>query len=168
LRADHGGAGGIEVTLFGLLAVELLGSVLLAQSGSNAILLAALVGAAIALITVALFKGRWALVVVGFVGLFVHGLGALLWPWGAIRLAKPDSAWAKAFYGSGRLERAKARYAPPGQPAADPSPAERSPTVINLWVDARSLHLHGGRGDSQAGETEDLSHRSQALPPTGL
>jgi hypothetical protein len=59
-----------------------------------------LAGLAVMLITVALLKGRGPMVLVGFVGLMAWGLGALLWPYAALSLAKPDSWWARNLYDS--------------------------------------------------------------------
>ena len=49
---------------------------------------------------------------------FWTAVGSLLvWPIGlvgALRLAKPHSAWARRFYKDGRLKRSEARYGPAG------------------------------------------------------
>jgi hypothetical protein len=48
----------------------------------------------------------------GHVALFIAGLLllGLVWLIAAPRLAKPNSPWAKRFYGSEKLERSRARY----------------------------------------------------------
>jgi hypothetical protein len=79
------------------------------DSGSTGLVIASLVGAAIeiGLSVVAFLKRR-----------FAHGyLGLFIWPlalWGAARLAKPDSPWARRYYAERNPEkqaRAEARYA---------------------------------------------------------
>ena len=75
--------------------------------------LVALLGVAAILITVALFKGRWQMVLVGFLGLIAWGLGALLWLYAALSLAKPGSWWARSFYGQNKLMRAWGKFTPP-------------------------------------------------------
>jgi hypothetical protein len=79
------------------------------DSGSAGLVIASLVGAAIeiGLSVVAFLKRR-----------FAHGyLGLFIWPlalWGAARLAKPDSPWARRYYAERNPEkqaRAEARYA---------------------------------------------------------
>ena len=62
-----------------------------------------------------LAKGKWITGVVGF----------LLWPVGlvgTVRLARPDSPWARRLYGPEKMERARARFAPKA-PAGDPAAA---------------------------------------------
>ena len=67
------------------------------DSGSAGIVIASLIGAAIEISfsIVAFLKRR-----------FAHGyIGLVIWPlalWGALRLAKPDSPWARRFYGERR------------------------------------------------------------------
>ena len=59
----------------------------------------------VALGTVTALKGKWG----------VFALGFLVWPaWvlGAIRLAKPDSWWARRFYDEEKLRRARERISP--------------------------------------------------------
>jgi hypothetical protein len=48
----------------------------------------------------------------GHVALFIAGLLllGLVWLIGAPRLAKPNSPWARRFYGSEKLERSRRRY----------------------------------------------------------
>ena len=48
----------------------------------------------------------------GIVGLFIPAVALV----GAIRLAKPGSRWARR-YEDGKLERARARFAHPAEPA---------------------------------------------------
>ncbi len=49
-------------------------------------------------------KGKWGFVALGFL---------LGWAWlaGAIRLAKPDSFWARRWYGLEKMQRARERFA---------------------------------------------------------
>lgn len=54
---------------------------------------------------VAAMKGKYGLV---FLGLLVHPC----WAFGAIRLAKPDSYWARRFYGPDKINRAQVRFTP--------------------------------------------------------
>ena len=78
------------------------------NSGSTALVIASLAIAAIeiGLCVVAFAKRRFAH---GYVGLFIWPLAL----WAASRLAKPDSPWARRFYGErnpGKQARADARY----------------------------------------------------------
>jgi hypothetical protein len=78
------------------------------DSGSTGLVIASLIAAGIEICfsIVAFAKRRFAH---GYVGLFVWPLAL----WGASRLAKPDSPWAKRFYGERNPEkqaRAEARY----------------------------------------------------------
>ena len=69
------------------------------------------VGAAVACAT----KGKWVMA----------ALGVLLWPVGlvgAVRLARPDSLWARHLYGPAEMARARRRFPDAGTPA--PRPAE--------------------------------------------
>ena len=66
-----------------------------------------------AVITVA--KGHIALFFAGFL------LLGLIWSIAALRLAKPNSPWAKRFYGPKKLEKSRQRY-----PHVDPSQASRA------------------------------------------
>lgn len=50
-------------------------------------------------------KGKYGMVVLGFL---VHPC----WAFGAIRLAKPDSYWARRFYGPDKMNLAKIRFPP--------------------------------------------------------
>ena len=52
-------------------------------------------------------KGQWLLFGAGFLGL------GLVWVIAAFRLARPNSRWAKRFYGPEKLARARARYPEP-------------------------------------------------------
>jgi hypothetical protein len=70
------------------------------------------VWAALTLIAFSLLKGRWRMVLVGLVGLIAWGLGALLWAYGGLSLAKSGSWWARTFYGPTKLARAQAKFAP--------------------------------------------------------
>jgi hypothetical protein len=66
---------------------------------------------------ICLMKGKLLVGVVGF----------LLWPValvGAIRLAEPNSFWARRFYEEGKLERSRRRYPDHAKAAADPSGRE--------------------------------------------
>lgn len=64
-----------------------------------------------------LAKGKWVTGVVGFV----------LWPVGlvgAVRLARPDSLWARRLYRPGKLARARARFAAANAERAGAAPAD--------------------------------------------
>ncbi len=65
-----------------------------------------LVVLALALAVVCFLKGRIAL---GALSIFLPGILGL---WGALRLGKPHSPWARRFYGAEKLERAGARFPP--------------------------------------------------------
>ena len=52
-------------------------------------------------------KGQWALFGAGFL------LLGMVWAVAAFRLARPDSYWARRFYGPDKLGRARARYPEP-------------------------------------------------------
>lgn len=54
--------------------------------------------------TVTLMKGQHLLFVLGLL------LVGIVWMVTAFRLARPDSFWARHFYGEGKLRRARARY----------------------------------------------------------
>jgi len=56
-------------------------------------------------VVIGCLKGRYALSIVGL--FFVFGTPAIL---AATRLARPDSWWAKRYYGEDDLARAAARY----------------------------------------------------------
>ena len=59
-------------------------------------------GIDLALALVTFVKGKFKL---GFFGVFLPGLALV----GAVRLAKPTSLWARAFYSNGKLERSRRR-----------------------------------------------------------
>jgi len=148
--------------LCGLLTLELLSAVAIALF--DAIFLGIVLAVLAPTVTVAGFKGRWILLAAGFIGLVSFGLGSLLWLWGACRLARPRSAWAKAFYGPDKFEKARRRYWPkPVQgPRANPARTRTAgpgyPT-INVYIDARSVHVHG-RGVP--------AHNRSAKPGSGV
>jgi hypothetical protein len=52
-------------------------------------------------------KGQWILFGAGFV------LLGMVWVIAAFRLARPNSVWARRFYGPDKLARARARYPKP-------------------------------------------------------
>jgi hypothetical protein len=132
------------------LAIALLGSILMA-------IVVAVLGP---VITVALFKRRPILVIAGFIGLIEFGLGSLLWLWGACRVARPESPWAKAFYGPEKLAEARRRYS--RKPLGTGATAARTPATkpaqptTNVYIDARSVHLHdrGVPRDDRSGNLE--------------
>ena len=86
---------------------------------TEAIVLIVILLIAIALVTINVLKGKpW----LAAVGLIVH----LCWYVGAIRLAKPDSWWARRYYGADKLHRSQLRFkvepaVPPPLPPADAS-----------------------------------------------
>lgn len=57
--------------------------------------------------TVTTLKGHWGLLLAGF---FFLGL---VWIIAALRLARPQSWWARRFYGEEKRARARARYGGP-------------------------------------------------------
>jgi hypothetical protein len=64
-----------------------------------------ILGAIVSSIVICGLKGKWGMLVGGFF------LG-ILWPVGAIRLAKPNSWWARENYqpGSAKMNKARARH----------------------------------------------------------
>lgn len=64
--------------------------------------LACIVGVILAAVVVCGLKGKYGMIAGG---LIVH----VLWYVGAIRLAKPNSWWARRFYSGSKLEEAQAR-----------------------------------------------------------
>lgn len=69
---------------------------------------AAAVALVLALVVLAAAKGR---VFLAVLGMFIPVLALL----GAVRLARPASLWARRRYATGKLERARKRYAPTGR-----------------------------------------------------
>lgn len=65
----------------------------------------------------------------GHVGLFVAGflLVGVVWVIAALRLARPNSLWARRFYGPEKLGRSRARY-------RDVDPAASNPAVTVMAV----------------------------------
>lgn len=141
-------------------AIALLALVAAAALAENDGVAAAIAGTAIALLavpTITLFKGKGWTVVIGL--LTVKFGGWTFWIIGAIKLAKPDSTWARAFYTRNpeKLARAKKRFAdaPPAPARARQSqPSRRSqPAQTYIYVDARSVHIHEG-ADQPTGQRE--------------
>jgi hypothetical protein len=58
----------------------------------------------VAPLTITALKGQWALFAAGW---FTLGM---VWWIASLRLARPDSWWARRFYGQGKLARAQRRY----------------------------------------------------------
>jgi hypothetical protein len=83
-----------------------------AVHGPGARIAVVFLGVVACIVTIALFKGRGKLLLGGVVGLAAWGLGSLLILTAATRLAKPESMWAKAFYGPRKRSLATIRYAP--------------------------------------------------------
>lgn len=80
----------------------------------NVLLVAAVIvwmlGAWVTPMVIASLKGKNGLVLAGLlVG------GAIVWWIGAIRLAKPDSYWARRYYDQGKRERSEARFGAGGR-----------------------------------------------------
>jgi hypothetical protein len=98
----------IKLAILAVFVIEILSSLALAFFDS--LLIAVVVAVLGPVITIALFKRRPILVIAGFIGLVEFGLGSLLWLWGACRVARPESAWARAFYGPKKLAKARRRY----------------------------------------------------------
>lgn len=65
-------------------------------------------------------KGRLALFAVGF---FV----GLVWLWGAFRLGKPNSPWARRFYSPEKLDKSRERF-----PEVDPADPDRSKLALTV------------------------------------
>lgn len=136
----------IKAALFGLFAIELLSALAIALFDS--LLIAVVVAVIAPVITIALFKRRPILVIAGFVGLVEFGLGSLLWLWGACRVARPKSAWARAFYGPEKLAKAGRRYAHKRRqgtgatPVSTPAPRrDRSAQALSKASDPESDHV---------------------------
>jgi hypothetical protein len=70
---------------------------------ADAIVIAVVVLFIVGVITINVLKGKRGFAVVG---LIVH----IVWYVGAIRLAKPDSWWARRYYGPEKLERSRMRF----------------------------------------------------------
>ncbi len=62
----------------------------------------------------AVLKGKYVLAAVGIL------LPFWVWPFAALRLAKPDSLWARSFYGEAKMRRAATRYGQEEPPDPDP------------------------------------------------
>jgi hypothetical protein len=158
----------VKLALFGLFAAELLSALAIALSGS--ILIAVVVAVLAPIITIALLKGRPILVIAGFIGLVEFGLGSLLWLWGALRLARPESAWARAFYGPEKLAKARRRYSQKrlgvGATAVRRPTTKSAYPTINVCVDARSVHLHDHRvpADDRSARPSSELVRSHRVP----
>jgi hypothetical protein len=73
------------------------------QSGVLVVVLVVVVGSELASLVVCGLKGKQGL---AFAGIFFHPC----WWVGAIRLAKPESWWARRCYGPEKRERADARF----------------------------------------------------------
>ena len=84
----------------------------LAVNGSTARAAVVSLGIVALIVAVALLKGRGGMLLLGIVGLVAWGLGAILILAAAIRLAKPESGWALAFYQPRKRLRAAIRHAP--------------------------------------------------------
>jgi hypothetical protein len=74
------------------------------MSGVNVLVLAIIVVAFVLPAVITALKGKWGLFVAG---IFFH----LCWWIGAIRLAMPDSYWARHNYNADKLNRSRARFA---------------------------------------------------------
>jgi hypothetical protein len=91
-----------------------------------------------AVITVA--KGQIALLFAGFL------LLGLIWSIAALRLAKPNSPWAKRFYGPEKLERSRQRY-----PHVHPSQASRAGLAAAIAFGLLALCFIAGVVDGVSG-----------------
>ena len=85
-------------------------------------------GAAVA---TTLLKGKYGLFAVGLLG-----IGGLVWMAGAVRLAKPDSLWARTFYDDTRLARACARFSGPSGREFVVAPTRPRPREVDraFWL----------------------------------
>jgi hypothetical protein len=116
-------------------------------------------GASIIAGVVALFKGKWGAMLLGLAAAFVTaGVGTLLWFIPAFRLAKPDSTWARAFYGRRpekmRLSRERFPPEPTSHPSPSPASARGNPSArrpvhetTNIYFDARTINVYPERSD---------------------
>jgi hypothetical protein len=69
-------------------------------SAATIVALTLAVGLSVLFLTAALYKGRTAPAIVGLFSFWFFGLGALVWAWAALRLARPGSRWFEVFYAS--------------------------------------------------------------------
>lgn len=90
-----------------------------------------ILGLVLSLAAICATKGKWGF---AFLGLLLHPL----WPIGAIRLAKPDSFWAKHWYAEDKLRRAEQRF-DDSKPYAEPDPLH--PQDSEPWEDEDESEL---------------------------
>jgi hypothetical protein len=96
----------------------------MAEEGSvsvvEIVLVVAIFAVCLAPAAVTALKGHIALFAVGF-------LFGLVWLIAAFRLAKPNSAWARRYYGAEKREKSRARY-----PKVDPADPDRSKLALTI------------------------------------
>ncbi|MEA2400214.1 MAG: hypothetical protein QOK00_617 [Thermoleophilaceae bacterium] len=78
-----------------------------------------------------------------FAGFFLAGL---IWWIAAPRLAKPNSPWARRFYGSSKLEKSRRRY-----PAVEPTQPSRAGLAAAIGFGVMALAFVVGLVDGLAG-----------------
>jgi hypothetical protein len=96
-----------------------------AVSAGEVIVFVAVWAAALTPAVVTALKGHLALFLAGFL------LLGLVWLIAAFRLARPNSFWARRFYGPEKLERSRLRY-----PDIDISAPDRTPLVMAVLFGA--------------------------------
>lgn len=96
-------------------------------------------------------KGHVALFIAGFLTL------GLVWVIACFRLAKPNSSWARRFYGEEKMRRSHQRY-----PEIDPSQPSRSLIVLTVSLGLIALPFVGG---FVAGKLEQDDDRSDVRSP---
>jgi hypothetical protein len=102
-------------------------------------------------------KGQVALFVAGFLTL------GLVWVIACFRLAKPNSPWARRFYGEEKMRRSRQRY-----PEVDPSHRSRSLVVLAVGFALLVLPFVGGFVAGKLDQDDDRSdvrEPARAAPP---
>jgi hypothetical protein len=85
------------------------------QVGPTEVVIALALVAWLVLLVMCLLKDKMLISVIGFL---TGAFGVPVLAYGALRLAQPQSFWARRFYAGDKLERASMRY--PGKGAAEP------------------------------------------------
>ncbi|HYP55441.1 MAG TPA: hypothetical protein VEQ41_03970 [Solirubrobacterales bacterium] len=102
-------------------------------------------------------KGHVTLFVIGFLTL------GLVWVIACFRLAKPNSPWARRFYGEEKMRRSRQRY-----PEIDPSQPNRSLVVLAVGFALLALPFMGGFVAGKLEQDDDGSEvrePARAAPP---
>lgn len=90
--------------------------------------------------TITVAKGH---IILFFAGFFVAGL---IWLIAALRLAKPNSPWARRFYGPEKLERSRRRY-----PNVDPAQPSRAWLAATIGFGLTAVMFAAGVVDGATG-----------------